>query len=195
MNLNCTWPPYLDVARFFLFYSSSRYVCSTFGRSFLIRRSKSKNCSTKWQSLWRIVEWSRRIILSLPTDFMKGSVLHICSHSKLIHLFICSSFAKFHNVLRSAFGLLRKFLYSLTIPAVSLSILSQTQHLEDVLSQCWCHERSDQSHSSQGVYGMMRVPRNLDPALYHCLLLVDLCWFVVNCLWVLSVPLFESWLS
>ena len=45
-----------------------------------------------------------------------------------------------------------------------------------------------------GAYGMVRVPRNLDSFFYDCLVLVEFLWFVVRCLWILSVRLFERWL-
>jgi hypothetical protein len=44
------------------------------------------------------------------------------------------------------------------------------------------------------VYGMLRVPRNLDSSLSNCPVLVEFLWFVVNCVRILSVPFLESWL-
>ena len=41
-------------------------------------------------------------------------------------------------------------LFCLTIPAVSLPAAVQNTIPKGGLSQCWCHERSDQSRSSQG---------------------------------------------
>ena len=55
-NLACRKPPYPGLARFFLSSSSSKYLCSTFSGSFLLRRLTLKNSYTKWQSPWIIIE-------------------------------------------------------------------------------------------------------------------------------------------
>ena len=114
------------------------YLCSTFGGSLLLHRSKLTNSSTKWKSFQRIFEWNRILILSLPTDLIEGSVLRICSDSRLICLFI-SPLA----LLRPVVGFRPPsncFILSfrLTMPSASLPAAIQNTTLEGVLSLCWC---------------------------------------------------------
>ena len=45
---------------------------------------------------------------------------------------------------------------------------SETHHLNRHMVVCGCHERSDQSPQLIGVYGMVRVPRNLGSAYFQC---------------------------
>ena len=128
---------------------------------FLIRCSKLKNSSTKWQSPWRIVELNSKIIVSLPIDRIECSVLIIYSDSWIFCLFISPL-----DLLRPLVGLRppsKSFVLSLclSIPAVSLSVTSKTQHQNTfslnagALSLC---------HSlPQWVYGILRVPRNAWP--------------------------------
>ena len=42
--------------------------------------------------------------------------------------------------------------FCLTVPAVSLPAAVQNTTTKGVLSKCWCHERSEQSRSSQGIW-------------------------------------------
>ena len=116
-----------------LLTNTSKYLCSTFEGSLFLRRSKLANPSTKWQSPWRIVEWNRRIILSLPTDLIEHSLSSICSDSRLICLFISPLVP-----LRPVVGLRppsNSFILSfrLTMPAAV-----QNTTAEDVPSTCWC---------------------------------------------------------
>ena len=101
------------------------YLCSRFSSaverwlwSLLTRLSKFKNFSTKWQSLWRVDESNRIIILSLLTDLIERSVLSTCEDSRVFCLFICASLPLFHRSTAS-FGRLSASpdsLHSLTPP-------------------------------------------------------------------------------
>ena len=84
-----------------------------------------------WQSPWRIVEWNRTIILSLPTDLIEHSVSSICCDSRVVRQFITPLVP-----LRPVVGL-RLPSNSFILPA-SLSVLSKTQTPEGALSLCWC---------------------------------------------------------
>ena len=86
---SCSWP-----VPFFSHFSS---VLERWFWSLLIRGSKLKNSSTKWQSPWRIVQLNRRIILSLQDDMICPSVMIICSYTWIFCLFICASLSLFHS--------------------------------------------------------------------------------------------------
>ena len=95
------------------------------------------------------------------------SVVIICSDSWIFCLIICPSLSLFHSSTApfgrpSAFSIVSSFSHSvsryfsfilsfrLTMPVVSLPAAVQNTIPEGVLSKCWCHERSEQSRSSQG---------------------------------------------
>ena len=112
---------------------TSKHLCSTFRWSLLLCRSKLTISSTKWQSPWRIVEWNRRIILSMPTDVIEHSVSSISSDSMLICLFISLLVP-----LRPLVGLRppsNSFILSFR-----LTMLAAVQNTtpEGVPSKCWC---------------------------------------------------------
>ena len=143
--------------------TTSKYLCSRFEGSLLLHRSKSTNSSTKWQPPWRIVDLNRKIILFLPTDLIEDSVIIIClwlEGSLSVHLALGST----ATCGRPSASL--EFLHSLIPPHYaccfpkhnslwrSLSMLvsshSNTHHLNRHMVGCGCHEKSDQSRSSQG---------------------------------------------
>ena len=111
--------------------------------SLLIRRSKLKNYSTQWQSLRRVDELNRIIILPLLCDLIERSVLNICDYSWVSCLFICASMSLSHRS-TTPFGrpsTFPDFLHSLTPPhyAYHISLRSvQDTIVEGVLSSCRC---------------------------------------------------------
>ena len=59
-----------------------------------------------------------------------------------------SKSAQFSHFVSHSFSFILSF--CLTMPAVSVPAAVQNTIPEGVLAQCWCHERSEQSRSSQG---------------------------------------------
>ena len=119
-NLDCTWPPYPGLARFFLCSSSSRYV-SLLGmwRIFIASSFKIgeclhkmtislKNCRVQQNDHSFLANWPDRVVSS--QHFRR--FLDIC-------LFICASLSLFHRYTPPPSNF---FIHSL-----SLSVLSKTQ--------------------------------------------------------------------
>ena len=98
---------------------------------FLIRDSKWKNSSTKWQSPWRVVELNRRIILSLPDYMICPSRVIICWNSWILYLLICTTLSLLH---RARHDSRRR--------SLSMRVLyhSDTHHLNRHVVGCGCHE-------------------------------------------------------
>ena len=115
-------------------------LCESWLYLFSVHRLKLKNSPTKWQSPWGIVEWNRRIILPLQDDMICPSVVIMGSDSWIFCLLICTPLSLFHSPRHDS---RRRSLLMLVLSH------SDTHHLS-------------------GVYGRVRVPRNLDRALYNC---------------------------
>ena len=112
------------------------------------RRSKLKNASTKWLSHWGLVELNRRIILPLQDDTSCPSVVIICSDSWIFCLFICTPLSLFYSPRHDS---RRRSLF-----------MRGLSHFD--------------THHLSGVYGRVRVTRNLDPTLLPCS-----CRISLNC--------------
>ena len=113
-----------------------------------------------------------------------------------VHLCIPVSLPLFHCTLWSAFDLpqLPAFSHStsLSLPYLSLSCPKHNSRRRSLSMLVLPH--SDTHTLPHWIYGMVRVPRDLDSSFSNYPVLVEFLWFVVNCLWILSVPLFERWL-
>ena len=124
---------------------------------FLIRCSKLKNSSTKWQSPWSTVEWNRRIILPLPDDMICPSVMIICTDSWIFHLCIPVSLPQSKTRRQKAFSPnagARTLTLTTSIgiwhsAGVTKGLTNPAAH-RGHMAWCGCHERSNQSRSSQG---------------------------------------------
>ena len=151
---------------------SSPFLCSKVDyRSFWSVVVLNERISQTRRSHWRIEESKRIIILPLPTELRERPVLLIHSDS-CIHVYLGWFFLLwFHCALMSAFGLRRKFLHSLTITLYLHLTLSKIQHQKAFSLNAGAAEGVDQSPQLTGVYGMMRVPRNLDLAFFQRLVL------------------------
>ena len=154
----CQLPLELSV---FLYFSVPQ--CQGWIWLFSIRGSKLNNLSTKRQSpcqIW-IVEQQNHPFFANWTDWVLSSAFIACD-SWIICLFISPLIP-----LRPLVGLRppSKFLHSLTLPhyyhCISTSTLSQNTTPEGILSKCWCSLILWHSQP-QWVYGMVRVPRDLD---------------------------------
>ena len=152
----------------------------------LIRCSKWKNSTTKWQSCSQILKsWTAKSIFGCRLNWLRSQ---FSLFTLTLGQFVCLSLAWVHRTHWSAFSLLRllSFSHSVTLSlcisiccclehnsrrrALLMWVLSHsdTHYLNRYMPWCGCHERSDQCRSSQGVYGMLRVPRNLDSLFYNC---------------------------
>ena len=106
----------------------------------------------------------------------------VCSS---LHLCLSSSVAQFQLVLLRPPS--NFFIHSLSIP-----VLSETQLQKAFSPNAGAFSLG---HSlPQYAYGMVRVPRNLDPALYHCSVLVEFL-SVSDPTMMLVVELLESFIS
>ena len=92
MPRNC-WSLVVQLSYFFVeilwfvvdsLWNLSVSLCEGWLRFFLIRGSKLKNSFTKWQSLWRVNELNRAIILSLRIELIQHSVRIISSDSWVV---------------------------------------------------------------------------------------------------------------
>ena len=106
----------------------------------MIRFSKWKNSSTKRQSPWSIVELNRTIILPLPDDMICPSVAITCSDSRILCQFIETLLSLFHSPRHDSRRRSRLML---------VLSHSDTHHLNRHMIGCGCHDRSEQSCSSQ----------------------------------------------
>ena len=133
---------------------------------------------TKWQSSRRSVELNRRIVLSLPDDVICSKVVIICAHSLIYCLIICACSCLFHST-TAPFGRPSAFFETSFILSFCLTItlhrsLFCPKHNSKRRSLSMLVPRKEWTVTQlTWVYGMVRVPRNLDPALCHCPVLVE----------------------
>ena len=149
---------------------------------FLRRRSKLTNSSTKWQSpsqIWR-VEKQNQSFLANWTDCARSSHYLLWLEGSLSAHLTLGSTAPFGR------------------PPSNFSVHSlSTRSVQDttpcgVLSSCGCS--LTRTLLPQSAYGIVRVPRILDPALYHCLVLGKFL-SVSDPTIILVVELLESFIS
>ena len=125
----------------FLFsLTSSDFSLFLCTRTLIRRRSKLKNSSTKWQSPYRIVKLNRRTIIPLQDDMICSSVMIIWSDSRVFCLLICTPLSRFHSPRHDSRRL-----------SLLMLVLSHSD-----------------AHYLSGVYGRVRVPRNLGSLFYYC---------------------------
>ena len=146
---------------------SSPFLCSKVdSRRFWSVVVLNARISQKRRSHGRIGESNRIIILSLPTELRERPVLIISSDS-YIHVYLdWFSLLSFHCALKSAFGLRRRFLHSLTITSATLCDPVQNTTPEGILSQCWCSLTLTHTQP-QWVFRKVGVPQDLDCTRVH----------------------------
>ena len=135
----------------------------------------SELLSFQWKMTWFSRQFSA---FAQALCFLVYSSLHLC--------------LLFSVPLRPLVGLRpRARVHSFTMFAVSLSVLSKTQ-IQKAFS---LHPGALSLWYSlpQSVYGIVRVPRNLDFLFYNCPVFVEFPWCVVNCLSILPVPFLACW--
>ena len=166
-----------------------------------------KNCRVEQKTYSFLARWH-----DLPSEVI------ICSDSWIFCLFISASLSLFHSFTapfsRPLPSLKNFFIFSFrfAMPGVSLPAAVQDIPPDGVLSQCWCPPTLTHTLAQwvsgilrvprkewpvsqlTRVYGIVRVSRNLDPALYQCLVFVEFL-SVSDTTIILVFELVESFIS
>ena len=137
-------------------------LCEGWLRLFLMRCSELENFTEKWQSLsqiWTVTAQNQSFLANWTDWGLSSHYSLLLLHNLSVHLFLGSTVpfgrpsASFEN------SFILSFCLTITTASLSDPVPNTTPDL--VLSKCWCSLTL--THSlPQWVYGMVRVPRDLD---------------------------------